>query len=166
MINVLPKPVSISVLSENTFEYSNSDFKKEFESHPQEGYRLTIGPEGVKSYASTERGHIYALRTFEQLAELGKVPHIEIIDFPKYPFRGYMLDTCRHFFSIEEIKKQILAMSKLKLNVFHWHLTEDQGWRIQIDKYPKLTEIQSKERELVGIIYRLKGFTQRMRLEM
>jgi hexosaminidase len=158
MIKVIPNPVSVSVLSDDTFEYADSEIKREFEAHPQEGYRLTIGPEGIKSYASTERGHIYAQRTFEQLRASGKLPHIEIVDFPKYPFRGYMLDTCRHFFTIEEIKKQILAMSKIKLNVFHWHLTEDQGWRIQIDKYPKLTEVGSKRKGTRGDNVPVEGF--------
>lgn len=143
MVNVTPKPVSVRILSESQFSYKESDIKREFENHEREGYRLSIGPQGVFSYASSESGHFYASVTFKQIIAAGKIPHCEIVDYPRYSFRGYMLDTCRHFFTISEIKKQLDAIALLKINVFHWHLTEDQGWRIQIKKYPLLTEVGS-----------------------
>lgn len=146
MIKVIPLPQEVNVLSDKTFDYTEGDIKRVQANTQDEGYILNIGPEGVTAGASTEKGYFYALMTFRQLAVEGKVPHVEIKDYPKFPYRGYMLDTCRHFFTVEEIKKQIDAISNLKLNVFHWHLTEDQGWRIQIDKYPLLTEIGSKRK--------------------
>ena len=67
----------------------------------------------------------------------------KIKDYPRFSWRGYMLDSCRHFWPIETVKRMIELISMQKQNIFHWHLTEDQGWRIEIKKYPKLTEIGS-----------------------
>ncbi len=159
MIKVIPQPVEVKVLSDSTFSYTLQDVKNEFEDLPFEGYRLVIAPNGVTSFARDDVGHTYAKVTLMQLlASKEALPHVEILDYPKYSYRGYMLDTCRHFFTIEEIKKQLLAISYLKLNIFHWHLTEDQGWRVQIDKYPLLTEIGSVRKQTRGDGKEVKGF--------
>jgi hexosaminidase len=80
-----------------------------------------------------------------------KLPCVTIEDAPRYAYRGLHLDVCRHFFTTDVIKDFITQMSSYKLNNFHWHLTDDQGWRIEIKKYPKLTEVGSKRAQtLVG----------------
>ena len=107
---------------------------------PAEGYRLSVGKGGVKVWASTDAGRFYAGKTLEQLAENGRYPCCEIVDAPAFGYRGFHLDEARHFFGKAEVKKLIEEMSRLKLNRFHWHLTDDQGWRIELKKYPELVQ--------------------------
>jgi hexosaminidase len=111
----------------------------------KEGYRLEISPERVIIYSSGERGYSLGLISLYQLLAKGngKVECCTFSDIPRYPRRGFMLDVCRHFFSVEQIKKVIEQCSLLKLNYFHWHLSEDQGFRIESKKFPKLNEISS-----------------------
>ncbi len=116
-----------------------------------EGYSLTVNNQGATIVASTERGAFYGLMTVLQLlpAELESntlvndvewyMPHVTIDDEPRFVWRGMHLDVCRHFVPVEFIKKQLDVMALFKMNTLHWHLTEDQGWRIEIKKYPKLT---------------------------
>jgi hexosaminidase len=107
-----------------------------------EAYELHVTPEQITMAASTSTGISYAQATLAQLQyQYGsKLPCLIIKDSPAFSWRGLHLDVSRHFFSIEYIKKLLTAMAAYKLNRFHWHLTDDQGWRIQIDKYPLLTE--------------------------
>ena len=119
----------------------------------EEGYELSVTRAGVVVRASHPAGLFYGIQTFRQLlpSEIESdrkmngiawvVPAVRIKDRPRFPWCGLMLDTGRHFFSLDFIKRFIDLMALHKLNVFHWHLTEDQGWRIEIKKYPKLTEI-------------------------
>ncbi len=110
----------------------------------KEGYELTIDKNSIKIEGDAA-GVFYGVQTLTQLlAEAdGKtvVPYVHIVDNPRFEWRGMHLDVSRHFFDKEFIKKYIDILAKHKLNVFHWHLTDDQGWRIEIDSYPKLTEI-------------------------
>ena len=118
-----------------------------------EGYKLSIDKKAAIVRASDYNGFFYAIQTIKQMLPVsvyGSVqdtkskwflPCCEIEDAPRFGYRGLLLDCCRHFFSVEEVKKVLDVMSMYKLNRLHWHLTEDQGWRIEIDKYPKLTEI-------------------------
>jgi hexosaminidase len=120
---------------------------------PEEGYRLTVGKNTV-AIAGGEAGMFYAFQTFTQLLPIDKkapfkIPCVEIVDQPRFGYRGMHLDVGRHFFSVEFVKKYLDLMAQYKFNRFHWHLTEDQGWRIEIKKYPKLTEIGSKRKETV-----------------
>jgi hexosaminidase len=120
---------------------------------PIDGYRLTITPQQV-IIAGKGAGLFYGIQTLIQLipAERGavaKLPCVQIEDYPRFGYRGMMLDVCRHFFSVEFVKKYIALMAAYKLNNFHWHLTDDQGWRIEIKKYPKLTEIGSQRAQTV-----------------
>ena len=118
---------------------------------PEEGYRLTTDVEhGVLIQASTDAGVFYAMQTLTQLLEPGtnsngqpwySIPTVHIEDAPRFPYRGFHLDVARHFFDADFVKKQIDTMARLKFNTFHWHLTEDQGWRVPIDAFPKLTEV-------------------------
>jgi hexosaminidase len=122
---------------------------------PAEGYRLTITPKNI-TIAAKGAGLFYGIQTLLQLMPLErsaviKLPAVVIEDYPRFGYRGMMLDVSRHFFSVEFVKKYIDLMAMYKLNNFHWHLTDDQGWRIEIKKYPKLTLIGSKRPEtLIG----------------
>ncbi len=125
----------------------------------KEAYRLTVTPSEVLVEASEVNGAFYALQTFKQLlpdaiyAQALKkpvkflAPCCTIDDEPEFWYRGLLFDSGRFFFPKEEIMKFIDLMSMYKQNMFHWHLTEDQGWRIQIDKYPKLTEVGAWRKE-------------------
>ena len=118
-----------------------------------EGYELTVTPTSATIRATEEAGLFYGAVTLAQLlppeifarsAASGvkwSLPCVEIEDQPRFKWRGMMLDVGRHFFKIEDIKPLLDAMALHKLNTFHWHLTDDQGWRIEIKKYPKLTEV-------------------------
>lgn len=121
-----------------------------------EGYILNIQQNSIYISAQKENGLFYGIQTLKQLiAEYTnnsccKIPVVEIRDTPRFEYRSYMLDCCRHFFNVEFIKKMIDVCSLIKLNKFHWHLTEDQGWRIEIEKYPKLTTVGSIRKETRG----------------
>ena len=106
-----------------------------------EGYTMEVTPAKVVLKASSAAGLFYAKETFLQLAETagGKIRCCRIEDAPRYSWRGFMLDESRHFFGKEKVKQYLDMMASLKLNVFHWHLTDEPGWRIEIKKYPKLT---------------------------
>lgn len=112
---------------------------------PSEGYVLTIAPGGIAVKSSDAAGAFYARQTLKQLAaptgkgEL-KFPCATITDAPRFKWRGAMLDDCRHFFGKEVVKRMLDQMAAHKMNVFHWHLTEDQGWRLEIPKYPELVK--------------------------
>ncbi len=119
-----------------------------------EAYRLTTGPDGIRIEAARPAGFFYAFQTLKQLmprnvmagvpdasVKTWSMPAVTITDQPRYGWRGFMLDEGRHFFGKEEVKRVLDVMCAYKLNRFHWHLTEDQGWRIEIKKYPRLTEV-------------------------
>ena len=105
---------------------------------PPEGYRLSVKAEGVTISSSSAAGEFYARQTLLQLADGKKYPCVEIADAPAYRWRGVHIDDCRHFFGKWSMKRTLDQMAKHKLNVLHWHLTEDQGWRLEIPGYPEL----------------------------
>ncbi len=114
----------------------------------KEAYSLVVSEKGITITASENTGLFYGIQTLLQLLPVDraaslKVPCLTITDHPKYAWRGMHLDVCRHFFSIDFIKKYIDYLAMYKMNTFHWHLTDDQGWRIEIKKHPKLTEISA-----------------------
>lgn len=128
-----------------------------------EGYRLEVTPQGLTARAFTPAGLFYACQTILQLlpAEIFReapvqgavwsMPCVEIEDQPRFSWRGVMLDCCRHFIPKEFIKKLLDLLALHKMNSFHWHLTEDQGWRIEIKKYPRLTEVGAwRKQTIVG----------------
>ena len=120
---------------------------------PTDGYRLTISPTQI-IIAGRGAGLFYGIQTLIQLIPANRaatvnLPCVQIEDYPRFGYRGLMLDVCRHFFSVEFVKKYIDLMAAYKLNNFHWHLTDDQGWRIEIKKYPKLTQIASQRAQTV-----------------
>ena len=124
-------------------------------SQNHEGYVLEITDSAVLINGETESGLYYGVITFIQLLpdprdefqEEIELACVKIIDYPRFSWRGFMLDCCRHFYPPEEVKRLLDVMALLKMNRFHWHLTEDQGWRIEIEKYPLLTEIGSVRKE-------------------
>ena len=123
----------------------------------KEGYVLTTTPEGISINGQTENGVFYGIQTLrksipaEAKGATILIPAGEIKDEPRFSYRGMHLDVGRHFFPIEFIKKYIDLLALHNMNTFHWHLTEDQGWRIEIKKYPKLTEIGSqRSRTVIG----------------
>ena len=123
----------------------------------KEGYVLTTTPEGISINGQTENGVFYGIQTLRKSIPAGAkgatvlIPAGEIKDEPRFSYRGMHLDVGRHFFPKEFIKKYIDLLALHNMNTFHWHLTEDQGWRIEIKKYPKLTEIGSqRSRTVIG----------------
>ena len=121
-----------------------------------EGYILTVTPNRITIKSNTATGSFYGIQTIrwllpkgDSLAKKAKTARLtlhccEIVDYPRYPYRGYLLDEGRYFLGTAVVKSVLDWMALLKLNQFHWHLTEDQGWRVEIKKYPRLTEIGSK----------------------
>ncbi|MGQ9673226.1 MAG: beta-N-acetylhexosaminidase [Candidatus Aminicenantales bacterium] len=108
----------------------------------EEGYRLKIAPHRIEISALRPAGLFYGIQTLRQLLEGEKnLPCVEIQDRPQFPWRGMLLDCCRHFMPIDLIKRYIDLLADHKMNIFHWHLTEDQGWRLEIKRYPRLTEV-------------------------
>ncbi|MET0815896.1 MAG: family 20 glycosylhydrolase [Pseudoxanthomonas sp.] len=110
-----------------------------------ESYQLDVNPQRIRVAAAGPRGLFYGAVTLWQLATANPevpitIPALRIEDAPRFGWRGLMLDSARHFQSVGEIKRLLDAMALHKLNTFHWHLTDDQGWRIEIKRYPKLTE--------------------------
>ena len=105
---------------------------------PAEGYRLKVAADGITVTSSDAAGRFYAGMTLAQLKDGNAWPCVEIEDAPAYRWRGAHLDECRHFFGKETVKQMLDLMAQHKLNRFHWHLTEDQGWRLDIPGYPEL----------------------------
>lgn len=130
-----------------------------------EGYQLEVNEKNVTVVAKTPQGLFYGMQTFMQLlpAEIEsstavsgiawQAPAVSVKDAPRFGYRGILLDPCRHFMPVENIKRYIDVLSLFKINRLHLHLTEDQGWRIEIKKYPKLQEIASKRTECDGTEY-------------
>jgi len=124
-----------------------------------EGYRLRVNGNGIKIQANQPAGLFYAVQTLRQLMPvdgigqselLAKVPFVEVTDYPRFGWRGLMLDVSRHFFTKREVMDYIQEMSHYKYNMFHWHLTDDEGWRIQIKAYPKLTSVGAWNVKKIG----------------
>ena len=119
-----------------------------------EGYKLVVNADGVKVEAQTCAGFYYAFQTVKKILPANvmagvkdetvteyALPLVTINDEPRFGYRGFMLDVARHFFTVEEVKRMIDIMAVYKMNRFHWHLTDDQGWRVEIKRYPKLTTV-------------------------
>lgn len=122
--------------------------------HP-EGYRLLVTPEGIDLTGATEAGVFYGVQTLRKsIPAMAKGMNIElpaatINDYPRFAYRGMHLDVSRHFFPADSIKKYIDILALHNMNSFHWHLSDDQGWRIEIKKYPELTTLGAKRKETV-----------------
>lgn len=124
------------------------------ETENAEAYRLEVSEQNVKITAQTAAGVFYGVQTLRKSLPVVKeaqllLPQTVINDAPRFSHRAMMLDVCRHFFSLDSVKRYIDLLALHNINRFHWHLTDDQGWRIEIKKYPELTQIGSKRKETV-----------------
>lgn len=127
-----------------------------------EGYTLSVTSGKVNIHANKPAGLLYGVQTLLQLLPpqiesekreenvSWQIPQVEITDYPRVGWRGLMLDVSRHFFTVDEVKRYIDNMAKYKYNILHWHLTDDEGWRIEIKSLPKLTEIGAWRQEQIG----------------
>jgi hexosaminidase len=121
-----------------------------------EGYTMNISSGSIVITAKQPQGCFYGMQTLSQLLPLdpkdgASIPALQIQDQPRFSWRGSMLDVSRHFFTVEQVKQYIDFLAAYKLNTFHWHLTDNQGWRIEIKKYPLLTSIGAwRKRSLIG----------------
>jgi hexosaminidase len=146
-LNVLKKK-SIELLIEKTNGIGN------------EGYLLNVSPSAIKIIANTKTGIVYGMQSlFQTLPQIRtnaalQVPCMEITDYPRFKWRGMHLDVSRHFFSPDMVKEYIDLMAEYKFNSFHWHLTDDQGWRLEIKKYPLLTSVGAWRAERPGKTWR------------
>ena len=149
-------------LRNNRADYAQFIIKKDT-LLPNEGYTLSIDEDIILLKAKDASGAFYGVQTLRQLLPVSleklnsfsnptiALPLVDIVDFPKFPYRGMHLDVSRHFFDKAFVKRYISYLSMLKMNYFHWHLTEDQGWRIEIKKYPKLmTHAAFRNETLIG----------------
>ncbi|MGI8842619.1 MAG: beta-N-acetylhexosaminidase, partial [Gemmatimonadaceae bacterium] len=130
-----------------------------------EGYELAVAPNQVRISAATPEGVFWGVQTFRQLLPpefedsagarrpSWSIPSVDILDSPRFAWRGSLLDVGRHFFPVEFVKRYIDLLSRYRMNVLHWHLTEDQGWRIEIPRYPRLTEVGAWRTEADGSTY-------------
>lgn len=117
--------------------------------HDDESYQLTISAEGIELTAENYTGALHGLQTLLQLAKHNdskvQLPAVSIRDQPRFAWRGLLLDPARHFLPVRTIKRQIDGMAAMKLNVLHWHLTDDQGWRMESKRFPRLHQVGGKD---------------------
>lgn len=139
-INIVPLPESATYLGRKT---QLKEIKKEIvsdETLGNEGYRLNVNENGILLEANTEKGIFYGEKTLEQLRCGNEIECVVIEDKPRFSYRGFMVDSARHMQSMDELKKLIDAAALLKFNTFHWHLSDDQGFRIESERFPLLNE--------------------------
>lgn len=139
--------IEVSKSEKNSIQFKlDTDLEKE-------AYKLIVSPGGIQILASNNTGWFYGVQSLFQLFSVHtnedestsiKIPILEISDAPRFAWRAFMLDEARYFKGMEQVKLLLDEMALLKMNVFHWHLVDDQGWRIEIKKYPRLTEIGSE----------------------
>ena len=147
---VVPKPAQMNELG-GFYEGDKITVARDV-SLPAEGYRLSVTGKGIVIACADGAGEIYARQTLAQLKRDGyenSYACAEITDSPKYKWRGLMLDDARHFFGKETVKAFIDRMVEHKFNVFHWHLVDDQGWRLEIKSHPELVEYGAKRPQSV-----------------
>ncbi len=147
--------ISLKII-ENSFEEKNNIQFHFNEKIIEEGYQLTVSNGTIKVAASSEKGWFYGMQTLIQICDYNafysnefktlKIKEVTINDAPRFKWRAFMLDEARYFKGKDQVKLLLDEMAHLKMNVFHWHLTDDQGWRIEIKKYPLLTQIGSKRK--------------------
>lgn len=144
------RPAFIGTPDDNSITFSLNDSTNDLLG--DEGYLLNVRPDGIYISANTEAGLFYGYQTFLQMLpddihgrdyRSVTLPECSIVDYPRFSWRGSHLDVCRHFFTVKQIEKHLDLMAAYKLNKFHWHLTDDHGWRIEIEKYPQLNDIAS-----------------------
>ena len=153
LMNTLGYPVKIIEAENSGDEVIQFEMNKDL---AKEGYELIVSKKGIKIIASNNTGWFYGVQSLVQLFPVPtdasknvssvKIPAVTIKDSPRFSWRAFMLDESRYFKGMEQVKLLLDEMAFLKMNVFHWHLTDDQGWRIEIKKYPLLTQVGSKRK--------------------
>lgn len=142
MINTIPYPQKVSEKG----GYVPADVNVTYvfdDSIPAEGYELIVADGGITVRHGDDAGKFYAGVTLDSITENGKIPVCEISDAPRFGYRAFMLDSSRHTQSFDEVKRFVRLAASLKFNYFHWHLSDDQGFRIESEKFPLLNEIGS-----------------------
>lgn len=154
-IDIVPRPISVT-MGEGTYKLKIANLESlinyvEDKTLGEEAYTIEVTKKGITVCSSTDAGKFYAMQTIQQMIPAGAVsvdkakyaviPCCAIKDAPAFAYRGTHLDCSRHFFTAEEVKTYIDILAMHKINRFHWHITDDQGWRIEIRKYPQLTEV-------------------------
>ncbi|MBS1627366.1 MAG: family 20 glycosylhydrolase [Bacteroidetes bacterium] len=154
------KEISGIELRKNLHQEKSISFQiKQIPNIGNEGYQLKITSTNITITANSKAGIIYAIQSILQLLPgvrtnaILKLPCVVIEDYPRFEWRGMHLDVSRHFFSPEIIKEYINLMARYKMNIFHWHLVDDQGWRIEIKKYPKLTSVGAWRVDYTNIVW-------------
>ena len=153
--SLVPEPISYEKLSDNLVDISRKGIDISIDTSMEaEAFQITILKKSISIVVADSMGVRYATQTLRQLKDYshsGIVPELKIFDQPKFHYRGMHLDVARHIFDVADIKKYVDMLAYYKFNYFHWHLTEDQGWRIEIKKYPKLQSISAyRDSTLVG----------------
>ncbi|MBB4035978.1 hexosaminidase [Dysgonomonas hofstadii] len=141
-------------VSSNSEQENIISLTTNFTNDNSEAYNIEVNDSLISINGASEAGTFYGVQTLRNAIPTNasgsiEFPGIDITDYPAYKYRGVSLDVSRHFFPVSFVKKYIDVLAMCKMNVFHWHLTDDQGWRIEIKKYPKLTEIGSKREKTV-----------------
>ena len=155
MPSLIPMPLTYEKLSNELVEIEKYTALTSFaEDMLSESYQITLSKNGFSIIAADSMGLFYARQTIKQLidnSDNGKVPELKIEDQPRFQYRGMHLDVARHLFDVADVKKYIDMLAYYKFNFFHWHLTDDQGWRIEIKKYPKLQSVAAyRDSTLIG----------------
>lgn len=139
-LNIIPKPNNVVFYGG---EIDASEIAVDYltdESMDEEAYVIDIKKNKITITSKGEKGKYYAGITLKKLRKGNNLPLLKIEDKPAYPYRGFMIDSARHMQTIDEIKRYIAAAAEFKFNIFHWHLCDDQGWRIECETYPELME--------------------------
>ncbi len=157
-LNAFIKNVSGDVLPLNVKRKKSIVLEiKKTEKIGDEGYLLDVSPTAIRIIANKKAGIVYGMQSlFQTLPQIRdnaalEVPCMKITDYPRFKWRGMHLDVCRHFFSPDMVREYIDLMAVYKFNTFHWHLTDDQGWRLEIKKYPKLTSVGAWRADRRGV---------------
>ncbi len=153
--SLVPEPISYEMITQELIDINLLEFNESINAELKDNsYQLTILNKEGSIVAADSIGLIYAHQTLRQLKDYcrnGKVPELRISDHPSFRYRGMHLDVARHMYDVADVKKYIDLLAYYKFNYFHWHLTEDQGWRIEIKKYPKLQSIAAfRDSTLIG----------------
>lgn len=140
-MRIIPQPLKIKENTGFSSLRKINEYILDTSIRNDEAYRLEISANSIKAYARTMKGHYYARVTLRQLCTIyNEVPCCVIEDSPRYEYRGFMIDCARHMFTVKELEKMIDAASLVKFNKFHWHLSDDQGFRIELTSAPELTK--------------------------
>ncbi len=140
-------------VTDSPISKNNIELQSNFKNENKEAYKFDVTQNKISINGSTSAGTFYGVQLLRKVLMIQKanstieLPNVSIVDYPRFGYRGMMLDASRHFAPVDFVKKFIDILALHNINTFHWHLTDDQGWRIEIKKYPKLTEIGSRRAE-------------------